>query len=66
MAKAKMLGYQKPYTPNRRADQRYRPRSALRNKNIIDDRAGPIGEQRREEKKLRDLKRAKEDAGDGT
>lgn len=66
MGKPKMLGYQKPYTPNRRADQRYRPRSALRNKTIIDDRAGPLGEHRREAKELRELKRAKEDASDGT
>lgn len=36
MSKAKMLGYNKPFTPNAKADMRYRQKAFFRNKERMD------------------------------
>ena len=37
MSKARILGYNKPFTPNSKADMRYRQKARLRNKERMDD-----------------------------
>ena len=61
MGKAKMLGAYAPYTPNSKADMRYRRKQFERQKWIADN-ATDRAEMRREQKELKELERMKREA----
>ena len=61
MGKAKMLGAYAPYTPNSKADMRYRRKQFERQKEIADN-ATARAEMRREQKELKELERMKREA----
>ena len=61
MGKAKMLGAYAPYTPNSKADMRYRRKQFERQKEIADN-ATFRAEMRREQKELKELERMKREA----